>query len=92
MLRIVAQAATYGDTAIWQFMEPHAAEGSRHRRHRFRSRLLWTAEGPGATHDLRAIRKNGEANPFDVGADAVSRYFAVVNACATAARIRATSK
>jgi hypothetical protein len=37
-------------------------------------------------------RKNGEANPFDVGSDAVSRYFAVVDACATAARIRATGK
>jgi metallo-beta-lactamase class B len=37
-------------------------------------------------------RKNAEANPFDVGADGVARYFAVVDACATAARIRATGK
>ncbi len=27
-----------------------------------------------------------EANPFDVGADGVARYFAVVDACAAAAR------
>jgi hypothetical protein len=37
-------------------------------------------------------RKDGEANPFDVGAESVARYFAVVDACATAARIRATGK
>ena len=37
-------------------------------------------------------RKNGEANPFDVGADGVARYFAVVDACATATGIRATRK
>jgi metallo-beta-lactamase class B len=37
-------------------------------------------------------RKNGEANPFDVGTDAVARYFAVVDACATAAKIRAAGK
>ncbi len=37
-------------------------------------------------------RKDGEANPFDVGADGVARYFAVVDACATAARVRATGK
>lgn len=37
-------------------------------------------------------RKNGEANPFDVGADGVARYFAVVDACATAAKVRATGK
>jgi metallo-beta-lactamase class B len=37
-------------------------------------------------------RKDGEANPFDVGADGVARYFAVVDACATADRIRATGK
>jgi metallo-beta-lactamase class B len=35
-----------------------------------------------------ASRKPGEGNPFDVGTDAVSRYFTVVQACATAARIR----
>jgi metallo-beta-lactamase class B len=37
-------------------------------------------------------RKDGEANPFDVGADGVARYGAVVDACATAARVRATGK
>jgi metallo-beta-lactamase class B len=37
-------------------------------------------------------RKPGSANPFDVGAAAVARYFTVVEYCATAARIRATSK
>jgi metallo-beta-lactamase class B len=37
-------------------------------------------------------RKAGEANPFDVGADGVARYFAVVDACANADRIRATGK
>ncbi len=37
-------------------------------------------------------RKDSEANPFDVGADGVARYFAVVDACATADRIRATGK
>jgi len=39
-----------------------------------------------------ANRKPGEANPFDVGADGVARYFAVVQNCATAARIRATGQ
>jgi len=39
-----------------------------------------------------ANRKPGEANPFDVGAAAVARYFTVVQDCATAARIRATGK
>jgi metallo-beta-lactamase class B len=37
-------------------------------------------------------RKDGEANPFDVGADGVARYFAVVDACATADKIRAGGK
>jgi metallo-beta-lactamase class B len=37
-----------------------------------------------------ANRKPGEPNPFDVGTDGVARYFTVVKACATAARIRAT--
>jgi len=37
-------------------------------------------------------RKAGEANPFDVGAPAVARYFTVVQDCATAARIRAVGK
>jgi metallo-beta-lactamase class B len=37
-------------------------------------------------------RKDGEANPFDVGADGVARYFAVVDACSLAAKIRATVK
>jgi len=39
-----------------------------------------------------ANRKPGEANPFDVGADGVARYFAVVQNCAAAARIRATGQ
>jgi metallo-beta-lactamase class B len=37
-------------------------------------------------------RKAGEANPFDVGAAAVARYFTMVQYCTTAARIRATGK
>jgi metallo-beta-lactamase class B len=36
-----------------------------------------------------AGRKPGESNPFDVGRDAVARYFKVVDDCATAARLRA---
>lgn len=39
-----------------------------------------------------ADRKPGEANPFDVGADAVARYFTVVQDCAEATKIRARSK
>jgi metallo-beta-lactamase class B len=39
-----------------------------------------------------ADRKDGEANPFDVGADAVARYFAVVQNCTAAAKLRATGK
>jgi len=39
-----------------------------------------------------ANRKAGEANPFDVGAAGVARYFTVVEACTTAARIRATGQ
>src|SRR6266566_2463873 len=39
-----------------------------------------------------ANRQTGEANPFDAGAAAVARYFAVVQDCTTAARIRATGK
>jgi len=38
-----------------------------------------------------ANRKAGEANPFDVGAAAVARYFTVVEYCATAAKIRASN-
>ena len=37
-------------------------------------------------------RKPGEANPFEVGADGVARYFSVVQNCATATRIRATGQ
>lgn len=37
-------------------------------------------------------RSPAEPNPFDVGMDGVARYFAVVQACTTAARIRATGK
>jgi len=33
----------------------------------------------------RADRRDGEANPFDVGADPVARYFAVVQDCTAAA-------
>ncbi len=36
-----------------------------------------------------ANRKAGEANPFDVGAAAVARYFTVVQACTSAAKLRA---
>ena len=39
-----------------------------------------------------ADRRNGEANPFDVGADAVARYFAVVQDCTAADKLRATGK
>ena len=39
-----------------------------------------------------ASRKTGEPNPFDVGRAAVGRYFTVVEACATAAKVRATGK
>jgi metallo-beta-lactamase class B len=35
-----------------------------------------------------ANRKPGEANPFDVGRDAVGRYFTVVEQCTTAAKLR----
>jgi metallo-beta-lactamase class B len=39
-----------------------------------------------------ADRKDGEANPFDVGAGAVARYFDVVQDCTAAAKLRATGK
>jgi metallo-beta-lactamase class B len=39
-----------------------------------------------------ANRKPGEANPFDVGKNAVGRYFTVVEDCAAAAKLRATGK
>jgi metallo-beta-lactamase class B len=39
-----------------------------------------------------ANRKPGDANPFDVGAAAVQRYFTVVRNCATAAKLRAAAK
>jgi metallo-beta-lactamase class B len=40
-----------------------------------------------------ANRKGGDvANPFDVGAAGVARYFAVVENCATAAKLRAVTK
>lgn len=39
-----------------------------------------------------ASRQPGEANPFDVGADAVARYFTVVQSCVAAARIRAAGQ
>ncbi len=36
-----------------------------------------------------ANRQPGEANPFDVGADGVARYFSVVQDCAEATKLRA---
>jgi metallo-beta-lactamase class B len=39
-----------------------------------------------------ASRQPGEANPFDVGADAVARYFSVVQNCTAAVKIRATGR
>jgi metallo-beta-lactamase class B len=39
-----------------------------------------------------ADRKPGEANPFDVGKTAVGRYFTMVEACTTAAKVRAVGK
>ena len=39
-----------------------------------------------------ANRKPGEANPFDVGKAAVGRYFTMVEACTTAAKVRAVGK
>lgn len=39
-----------------------------------------------------ANRRPGAANPFDVGAAAVARYFTTVEYCTTAARIRATGR
>jgi metallo-beta-lactamase class B len=39
-----------------------------------------------------AGRKSSEPNPFEVGADGVARYFAVVQACTTAAKIRAVGQ
>lgn len=39
-----------------------------------------------------AGRKPGAANPFDVGRDAVARYFTVVQTCTAAARLRALGK
>lgn len=39
-----------------------------------------------------ANRVTGEANPFDVGSDAVARYFSVVENCALATKLRATTR
>jgi hypothetical protein len=39
-----------------------------------------------------ADRKAAEPNPFEVGADAVARYFSVVGYCAEAAKLRATGQ
>jgi metallo-beta-lactamase class B len=41
---------------------------------------------------LAASRASGERNPFDVGADGVAGYFAVVRACTSAAKLRATGQ
>lgn len=39
-----------------------------------------------------ANRKQDEMNPFEVGSDAVARYFEVVEDCTAAAKLRATGK
>jgi metallo-beta-lactamase class B len=39
-----------------------------------------------------ANRKAGDANPFDVGKEAVGRYFTVVQNCTAAARLRVTGR
>jgi metallo-beta-lactamase class B len=39
-----------------------------------------------------ANRKTGASNPYDVGREAVARYFTVVQNCATAAKLRAAGK
>ena len=39
-----------------------------------------------------ASRQPGEANPFDVGADGVARYFRVVENCTEATKLRATKQ
>jgi metallo-beta-lactamase class B len=39
-----------------------------------------------------AGRKPGDRNPFEVGADGVARYFAVVQACTTGVKIRAVGQ
>lgn len=40
---------------------------------------------------LLAVRKPGEPHPFDVGADAVQRYFRMADECAQAVRMKAMS-
>jgi metallo-beta-lactamase class B len=39
-----------------------------------------------------ANRKRGEPNPYEVGKDAVARYFTVVQDCATATKLRASER
>jgi metallo-beta-lactamase class B len=39
-----------------------------------------------------ANRKRGEPNPYDVGKEAVARYFTVVEDCATATKLRAADR
>jgi len=41
---------------------------------------------------VAAARKPGEANPYDVGKEAVGRYFSVVQFCTEAAKLRAATK
>lgn len=41
---------------------------------------------------LASTREPGERNPFEVGADGVAGYFNVVQACTSAAKLRATAK
>ena len=37
---------------------------------------------------MMAARKPGEPHPFDIGAEAVSRYFKVTDECAQVARLK----
>jgi hypothetical protein len=37
---------------------------------------------------MLALRKPGEPHPFDVGKEAVARYFTVTGECAQAARLK----
>jgi metallo-beta-lactamase class B len=50
------------------------------------------SEFDAATTKIRmlASRKSGEPNPFEIGKDAVARYFIVTGECAQAARIKLT--
>lgn len=41
---------------------------------------------------MMSARKPGEAHPFDIGAEAVSRYFKVTDECAQVARLKLLRK